>query len=374
MMLFNYWVALGQIIGLEINTLNLIEEKLGSLQVLFELSTPALKQLGLNAGLCRQIKTIDWSAVERAMAFSEKPHQHIITCRDSRYPALLKEIHTAPVVLYVKGDPLCLHLPQIAMVGSRKPTLIGQENSYRFAKYLTQSGIMITSGMAHGIDAAAHRGALSAGKTIAVLGTGVDQIYPRAHERLAKSIAENGAIVSEFPLGSLPKKAHFPRRNRIISGLCFATLVVEAARRSGSLITARLASEQGRDVFAIPGSIHNPMSRGCHHLIKEGAYLTESVEDIKTHMQSLPGLFKLSPDQEEQKVDKIEQKKDNAFEKNVLSSDCKITLSAIDEAATTVNTLIARTHLNIEKLNSCLTQLELANYITVAPGGYCRKT
>ncbi len=212
-----------------------------------------------------------------------------LTFDDPRYPRLLREIPKPPPLLFIRGDPNCLSLPQVAMVGSRNPTAGGSENAERFACYLAECGFAITSGLALGIDAAAHQGALNAGgKTIAVMGTGIDLIYPSRHRALAQAIVEGGgALVSEFPLGVSSQAANFPQRNRIISGLSGGTLVVEAAVQSGSLITASYALQHDREVFAIPGSIHNPMARGCHQLIRQGATLVETAQDIVDQLAGL---------------------------------------------------------------------------------------
>jgi len=201
----------------------------------------------------------------------QAPNHYIITAESEDFPELLRQIPGPPTRLYVVGNMDALHLPSLAIVGSRNPTRGGTQNAYNFSNHLARSGFSIVSGLAQGIDTAAHEGALDAGAmTIAFLGHGIDKIYPAENRDLAQRIARSGALCSEYPLGSPPRREHFPQRNRLISGLSLGTLVVEAARRSGSLITARLASEQGREVFAVPGSIHNPLSRGCHQLIKQG--------------------------------------------------------------------------------------------------------
>jgi len=204
------------------------------------------------------------------------------------YPDLFEQIQGPPSELYVNGDPDVLHLPAIAIVGSRNPTQGGARNAFEFARHLGSIGFCIVSGLAEGIDTAAHRGALAANaKTVAFLGHGVDRVYPAANRELAHEIAKHGALVSEFPLGTHPHKSLFPQRNRLISGLSMGTLVVEAARRSGSLITARLAGDQGREIFALPGSIHNPLARGCHELIRQGAKLVETADDIVAELAPL---------------------------------------------------------------------------------------
>jgi len=218
-----------------------------------------------------------------------RPATHLLTPADAGYPALLREIASPPPQLFVRGNVDALALPQLAIVGSRNATPSGAETAHNFASHLAASGFCITSGLAEGIDAAAHRGALAAaGRTIAVCGTGLDITYPRQHEQLADDIiASGGALVSEFAPGTPVHRANFPRRNRLISGLSVGTLVVEASLRSGALITARHAMEQGREVFAIPGSIHNPVARGCHRLIRNGAKLVETADDIVEELSGL---------------------------------------------------------------------------------------
>jgi len=218
--------------------------------------------------------------------------RHILTLHDPAYPALLKEIADPPPLLFVRGDPAVLSRPQLGIVGSRNPTPGGRSLAEDFARSLSRCGLVVTSGMALGIDAAGHRGALrGGGTTLAVAGTGPDRIYPARHRDLARAIVEQGAIISEFAPGTPALPSNFPRRNRIISGLSLGVLVVEAACRSGSLITARLAAEQGREVFALPGSIHNPLARGCHHLIRQGAKLVEDIEDIVEELGPLAAVI-----------------------------------------------------------------------------------
>ncbi len=217
-----------------------------------------------------------------ALEWLQVPGQHLVMWDEPRYPALLAEIPDAPPLLFVAGDPMLLERPQLAMVGSRRASRPGLDTAHSFARSLARGGFVITSGLALGIDGAAHQGALDAnGHTVAVLGTGLQCLYPARHKRLAQDIIERGgALVSELPLDSPPQAANFPRRNRIISGLSLGVLVVEASPSSGSLITARLAAEQGREVYAIPGSIHHPGAKGCHQLIRDGATLVESIEHI----------------------------------------------------------------------------------------------
>lgn len=249
------------------------------------LSAPASawRALGLPAscGEQRRDASIRLHA-EQAMAWLEADGNHLLMWDSPDYPALLAELPDAPPLLYVSGDLSLLERPQLAMVGSRRASHVGLDNAHAFARCLAAGGFVVTSGLALGIDGAAHAGALDAGGgTVAVLGTGLRQLYPRRHQALARRIVEQGgALVSELPLDCAPQAANFPRRNRIISGLSLGVLVVEASPSSGSLITARLAAEQGREVYAIPGSIHHPGARGCHELIRQGATLVENVEHI----------------------------------------------------------------------------------------------
>ncbi len=229
----------------------------------------------------RWLDAPDAARIEADLDWLGQPQHHLLGWEDPDFPSLLREIPGAPAALFVVGDASLLWMPQVAMVGSRSASANGIATTRRFSRALAQAGFTVTSGMADGIDAAAHEAALDAGcPTVAVLGTGPDLVYPRKHQALAARIAERGALVSEFPPGTPGKAEHFPRRNRIISGLALGTLVVEAGLKSGSLITARYASEQGREVFAIPGSINNPLARGCHQLIRDGARLTETAEEI----------------------------------------------------------------------------------------------
>ncbi|HHJ80708.1 MAG TPA: DNA-protecting protein DprA, partial [Candidatus Tenderia electrophaga] len=249
---------------------------------LLDAGADEINQLDLPDKTRQWLKQPDWKLVENDLNWlNSHPDHHIINIHEQRYPAQLRQIDSAPALLFAIGDSALLSTNQLGIVGSRNPSAGGKENSFHFAQSLSQAGLTITSGMALGIDAAAHKGALANnGKTIAVTGTGLDRVYPARHRQLAHDIATNGTIISEFPIGTPPLPDHFPRRNRIISGLSLGILVVEAAPKSGSLISARLANEQGLEVFAIPGSIHNPLARGCHQLIRQGAKLVETTTDI----------------------------------------------------------------------------------------------
>lgn len=247
----------------------------------FDVPDDQLRDSGLKPQHARALHAPDWQAAHRDLTWLQGPGRRLLEINDCMYPAMLREIHDPPFLLFVEGDCALLDCVQISMVGARKPTAAGRNIARQLASELVEHGIIITSGLAGGIDSMAHEGALSGkGFTIAVLGNGPDIIYPRSNAKLTDSIRERGAIVTEHPPGTPPRKHHFPARNRIISGLSLATIVVEAAMRSGSLITARLAAEQGRDVFAVPGSVLNPVARGCHWLIKQGAKLIECADDV----------------------------------------------------------------------------------------------
>jgi DNA processing protein len=291
--------------------------------------------LGLEPAALSFLQQPDQERIERDLAWAEQPGNHIITCRDPRYPGLLLQIADPPPLLYVHGNVEALGQLQLAMVGSRNPTASGQRTATEFARYLALAGLTITSGLALGIDAASHQGALDVGKsTIAVMGTGLDRVYPSRHRELAHVIAEHGALVSEFPVGTAPKPENFPRRNRIISGLSLGILVVEAAIRSGSLISARCAGEQGREVFAIPGSIHNTLARGCHALIRQGAKLVET-------RASAPEL----------------------------SADYLQLLDSIGYDPTSVDALVETSGLTPAEVSSMLLQLEMSGYLASSAGG-----
>ena len=230
--------------------------------------------------------------LEADLQWLQSPAHDLITATDPRYPERLGQLPGAPLALFTRGDPELLGRPQIAIVGARSATPQGLENAQAFAAELCRRGLVVTSGLALGVDAAAHRGALAAGGlTIAACATGLDRVYPARHRDLAHQIIEEGLLVSEFPTGVTARAESFPRRNRIISGLSLGVLVVEAANPSGSLVTARHAAEQGRELFAIPGSIHNPMARGCHRLIRDGAKLVETAADILEEIAPQLGLF-----------------------------------------------------------------------------------
>ena len=298
--------------------------------------------------------------IEQARIWQESSEaHHIVSLASPDYPARLKELPDPPPLLYIIGSPSLLSQPQLAVVGSRRPTPQGRRLAQEIALDIGRAGLVITSGMALGIDAAAHQGVLSSyGSTIAVLGTGVDQVYPRSHSKLYGLIAQQGALVSEFPLGTPASPGNFPRRNRIISGLSMGVLVVEAAEKSGSLISARLAAEQGREVFAVPGSVMNPLSRGCHRLIRDGAVLVESAQDILLELESSLRPLLLENDPEEQS--------------GSISDAHKRILESMGYETVSMDILTQVSGLPCDELSMLLTELELEGLVESVPGGFIR--
>lgn len=276
-----YWFALLRAPGIGVVLARKLLDYFGDAANVFLGQRQQWQALGCKGATLDWLAAPPWSSCDSDIEWLAQDDHHFIHCLDDRWPSKLGEVAAAPIALYAIGDIDLLSVPQLAIVGSRNPTAAGRDAALEFGKHLAAQGIAVTSGLALGIDAAAHEGALAAkGHTIAVCGTGLDRVYPRRNHDLAKQIAEHGLLLSEFPIGT-PVMAHnFPKRNRIISGLSLGTLVVEAAVRSGSLITARYASEQGREVFAMPGSIHNPLARGAHKLIRDGAKLVENASHI----------------------------------------------------------------------------------------------
>ena len=322
---------------------------------LFSESSSALSALGLKSPSVEVIKNPDWATIDNDLAWLSQNNNYAITVNDANYPYQLREIADPPPVLFVRGNPNLLAASQIAIVGSRNPSTLGEETAFNFAKTLSLYGFTITSGLALGIDAASHRGALSVkGYTIAVAGTGLDRVYPALHKDLATEIVNTGAIISEFPPGTTAKANHFPRRNRIISGLCQGLLVVEAAKQSGSLITARMALEQNREVFAIPGSIHNPLARGCNALIRQGAKLVETSQDIieELHQYYQPDRkISLLPDE------------------STLDLEQQTLLNRIMFSPTSIDDLVQITGNSVEVISSMLLILELQGYREATAGG-----
>lgn len=340
----------------------------GSIDAVVDQPAARLERSGLSAARSLQIAEPDAAALDAALEWLDADDQTLVFAGDPDYPPLLDDLADPPLALYVKGDPAVLGLPALAIVGSRNPTRGGLANARDFADHLGTRGFSIVSGLAEGIDAAAHVAALDAGAvTVAVMGTGVDRVYPARHRDLAHRIAASGALVSEYPLGTAPRRRHFPERNRLITGLSLGTLVVEAARKSGSLISARLAAEQGREVFAIPGSIHNALARGCHQLIRQGAKLVETGDDIVSELGSLvrhvaSGRASESP---------VEPPADSRS--GPLTGEQETLLNAMGHDPVSADELLEnpaiKSRLTIGELSSMLLILELEGHIEQLAGG-----
>ncbi|PZO09506.1 MAG: DNA-protecting protein DprA [Burkholderiales bacterium] len=351
------WLRLLLTPGVGKDTARKLLAAFGLPEAVFEQSPSALQTVvgPKTAQALQQVPDTLDTQVEQVLAWlAAVADRHVLTLADPRFPPDLLQMADPPVFLYVMGDLAVLaHPRRLAMVGSRNPTPQGEANAHQFARALGQAGVCVVSGMALGVDGAAHAGALEGGApTIAVVGTGLDRVYPRRHLSLAHRIAAHGAIVSEYPLGTPPLAANFPQRNRLIAGLSQGTLVVEATLKSGSLITARLAAEQGREVFAIPGSIHAPQSRGCHALIRQGAKLVESAQDILEDLRIVePRSLTTEP-----------AEADEGGEPDKL-------LDAMGFDPVSLDALQARTGLDTAHLQARLLELELDGTVGRLPGG-----
>jgi len=346
------WLRLSLVPGLRGATLRELLKRYGSPEEVLRAPRGELARLAGEAFCAGLDAATTAEASERALAWSRGPGCRIVALGDPAYPQRLLECHDPPSVLYCRGHIELLRAPALAVVGSRTATAQGLRDAEAFARALAEQGLTIVSGLALGIDSAAHRGGLAAtGSTIAVLGCGVDRVYPRENEALAAQIAERGLLVSEFPLGTAPLARNFPRRNHTIAGLALGCLVVEAAPASGSLITARAAAEQGREVFAIPGSIHSPHAKGCHQLIKAGAKLVECADDV---LAELPGFAARVGARARARA---EPEPDSAL------------LVHMGDAPTDVDTLCARSGMPPDRVTEELLRLELAGRIASLPGG-----
>ncbi len=351
------WVSLGLIKGLGSDGARKLLAALGSPEAILAAAPATLKPYVRSNVISALQAGADPAALDATAQWLQDPQNHIVTLADADYPQALLNIPDPPILLYVKGRLDLLNQPALAVVGSRNATPQGRQNAEAFSQTLSDAGLCVVSGLAQGIDAAAHIGALRGrGSSIAVVGTGLDRVYPAAHRELAHQLAEQGAMISEFPLGTPPLPANFPRRNRIISGLALGCLVVEASLQSGSLITARLAMEQGREVFAIPGSIHAPQSKGCHTLIKQGAKLTEAAQDV---LEELAAVF-TSP-APAATVDRPAATDDDFL--------AQLGFDPVD-----LDTLSARSGLTISALSAILFALELEGRVQLLPGNLYQRT
>ncbi|WP_323018282.1 DNA-processing protein DprA [Castellaniella sp.] len=362
------WIRLSLEPELGAARIRLLLSVFGMPQDICAASTGSLAQY-LDPGLAARLRQAPdeslQSAIDASLHWLAEPDRHLLTLADPQYPQALYELSDPPPVLYAHGRLDILHRPMIAIVGARSATPEGARNAHDFARHLAQQGWCVVSGLASGIDGAAHAGALDAGPagggTLAVLGTGIDRVYPPAHRALAHRIAENGLMLSEFPLGAQGLPFHFPQRNRLVAALGRGVLVVEAAARSGSLITARLAGEMGREVFAIPGSIHSPLSRGCHVLIRQGAKLVECGQDIIEELRqgSLPGLPAAQPA--------------TAPAHQTPDPDAAHLLHALGYEPTDIDALQGRTGWPIDRLTGQLTLLEISGSLERQADGRYRR-
>ncbi|MDE2048601.1 MAG: DNA-processing protein DprA [Betaproteobacteria bacterium] len=362
------WLRLTCTEGIAPSAARALLAQIGLPQAVFDAGQARLAALVGN-DLAQRLKAPPDEATQRridaALAWLDAGEGFLLTLADADYPKLLLELADPPLLLYARGRRALLALPAVAVVGSRNPTPQGEKTAEQFARTLAQAGVSIVSGLALGIDAAAHRGALAAtGATIAVIGTGIDRIYPARNKELAHAVAERGLLLTEYAFGTPPLKENFPRRNRILSGLARGVLVVEAAVQSGSLITARLAGEQGREVMAIPGSIHNPQSRGCHALIKQGAKLVESAQDVLEELRLdavAPVVAAASADASSADDESRDTPQGTPHESALLA--------ALGYDAVDFDTLLARTGESAATLNAQLLELELQGGVARLPGG-----
>ena len=371
-----YWLALKLVPRLAIHKKIALVETFG-LTALFSLDNKPSVLSSANNLSVKQLCAFhqpDWQKIAKIIRASVACNSVIICFDEPCYPKLLKQIYDPPLVIFVQGNTLLLNAPQLAVVGSRSASVGGRETAFALCQQLVQLNLVITSGLALGIDAAAHRGALSqpAG-TIAVVATGLDQVYPTRHSSLAqKIIASSGAIISEFVPGTQARAGHFPKRNRLISGLSLGVLVVEAELKSGSLITARCALEQNREVFAIPSSIENKQAKGCHWLIKQGAKLVEQCADIidEFAFADKPSLHLNSGQQALASVEKGTQNGESEINQKDLCNDAL--LASVGFEITPVDKVVSRSELPVEEVLIRLTMLELSGLVSAVPGGYIR--
>lgn len=367
------WVSLSTVHGLGAQTFCLLLKTFGNPANIFVATTKQLKEVVSDKIATAIALGVNEQAIADASHWLSYANNHIVTLADVNYPKALLEIADPPPFLYAKGHLALLNQASIAIVGSRNASVQGEKNAEAFAHDLCGYGLCIVSGLALGIDAAAHRGALKAnGATIAVVGTGLDIVYPAKHRDLAHQIVERGLIISEFPLGTPSKPQNFPKRNRIISGLSMGCLVVEANLQSGSQITARMAAEQGREVFAIPGSIHSPMSKGCHQLIKQGAKLVDCLQDIVEDLSlSQLGFSQLALNNTT--LDNISSPNDVSNPATTPTPSINPLLAIMGFEPIALENLVRLSHLTVSEVSSMLMLLELEGRVTSLAGGQYQK-
>ena len=363
------WISLWRVPGVGCRSVHKLLSLLGDPESILQASQATLQKSGISSKQIQAILAQTLDSAKPDMLWLEQDNNHLVTLNDPLYPVMLREISDAPPLLYVHGNVALLNDPQIAIVGSRTPTPGGSNNAFEFARHFASTGLCVTSGLALGIDGEAHKGALADdGITIAVTATGLDRVYPAKNKALAHQIAIRGALISENPIGTSPRAQNFPRRNRIISGLSIGTLVIEAAQRSGSLITADYANEQGRMVFAIPGSIHNPLARGCHKLIRQGAKLVETANDVMEDLASQIDLSALNT--EGQTAQSTSPDNQPEIERN---DENDRLLEAMGYDPVSIDHLVIQTGLTPAALSSMLLVMELQGLIASnGRGNYTR--
>lgn len=357
------WLVLTRTPGLGPRTMTALRRRCGDPAGILAAGTACWREAGLPSAGCAWLADPDTTRLDADQAWLEQDGHYLITTDDPAYPAMLRELPDAPPWLFAAGDTDLLGAPGFAVVGSRNPSRDGLEHAHGFAGELANAGLAVVSGLADGIDAAAHAGALDVdGMTVAVCATGLDRVYPARNRDLARRVAESGLLVSEFALGTPAQRGHFPRRNRIIAGLAVGTLVVEAARHSGSLITAHRALDYGREVFALPGSVHNPLARGCHRLIRDGARLVENVNDI---------LEEIAPQLPAGAAPDAQPAPDTAIrtDPDALAPEYHSLLDCVGDRPVSVDELVERTGLTPDAVSSMLLILELQGFVTPGPGG-----
>jgi DNA processing protein len=366
------WLTLRHTTGVGPRTFHALLDAFGSVDIALDANASQLSQLGIKSSVITALTNRERPDIQADLDWLTQTNNHIITLQDERYPAQLKTLSDAPPLLYVRGDTDYLNRPQLAIVGTRNPTASGRNTAKEFAHHLADAGITITSGLASGIDGASHEGALlGLAGTVAVVAHGLDIVYPARHQQLAQSISEHGAVISEMPIGAQPTRGSFPRRNRLISALALGTLVVEAAQKSGSLITARCALEQNREVFAIPGSIHNPMARGCHQLIRQGAKLVESANDILEDLPISLGQTSTYPRKSSNDIPEESPKKTKDAHKT-LDPDHQKLLKCLAYEPVSIDELVPLSGFTAAKVASMLLILELDDIIACQDGRYTR--
>ena len=353
------WLALASVPGMDLLRYQRLIQSI-PFSEFFSASQAQLQSYGLTELQSQMLLAPEHQRIDNALHWLEQqPNRHFISCLDPRYPSLLKQIKQPPLALFVEGNPEALAKPNLAMVGSREPTPTGRQVAFDFAAGLCRAGLGIVSGLARGIDGCAHQGALSVnGSTVAVLGNGLSHIYPKQHAKLTAQVRESGALVSEYLPDEAPRTMFFPLRNRIVVGLSLGTLVVEAAEKSGSLISANYAAEYSREVFAVPGSIYNPLAAGCHQLIVQGAKLTRSVADI---MEELAIFLPQKPVKGAKRKNNCQQ---GLFEHSLLAN--------VGDEATAIDVIASRAGMAVADVTIMLLELELSGEVAVVPGGYIR--